>query len=81
MRLKKMCVGLDSTGRSCVTPLIIFDQLFEWALHLIRNGDAYVDEQSAEEMRANRGTLTEPGVDSPYRDRSPKKTRHFLKNA
>ncbi len=46
-----------------------FDQLFEWALHLIRNGDAYVDEQSAEEMRANRGTLTEPGVDSAYRDR------------
>ena len=47
-----------------------FDQLFEWALHLIRNGDAYVDEQSAEEMRANRGTLTEPGVDSAYRDRT-----------
>ena len=46
-----------------------FDQLFEWALHLIRNGDAYVDEQSAEEMRANRGTLTEPGVDSAFRDR------------
>ncbi len=46
-----------------------FDQLFEWALHLIRNGDAYVDEQSAEEMRVNRGTLTEPGVDSAYRDR------------
>ena len=47
-----------------------FDQLFEWALHLIRNGDAYVDEQSAEEMRTNRGTLTEPGVDSAYRDRT-----------
>ena len=46
-----------------------FDRLFEWALYLIRNGDAYVDEQSAEEMRANRGTLTEPGVDSAYRDR------------
>ena len=46
-----------------------FDQLFEWALLLIRNGDAYVDEQSAEEMRANRGTLTEPGVDSAYRNR------------
>ena len=46
-----------------------FDQLFEWALYLVRNGDAYVDEQSAEEMRANRGTLTEPGVDSAYRDR------------
>ena len=48
-----------------------FEQLFDWALHLIRNGDAYVDEQSAEAMRLNRGTLTEPGIDSPYRDRSP----------
>jgi glutaminyl-tRNA synthetase len=48
-----------------------FEQLFEWALQLIRQGDAYVDEQSAEAMRVNRGTLTEPGVDSPYRDRTP----------
>jgi len=32
-----------------------FEQLFDWALHLIRNGDAYVDEQSAEAMRLNRG--------------------------
>lgn len=48
-----------------------FDTLFEWALYLIRNGDAYVDEQSADEMRAKRGTLTEPGVNSSYRDRSP----------
>ena len=55
MRLKKMCVGLDSSGQHSVTPPIIFDQLFEWALYLVRNGDAYVDEQSAEEMRANRG--------------------------
>ena len=38
-----------------------FEQLFDWALHLIRNGDAYVDEQPAEAMRLNRGTLTEPG--------------------
>ena len=48
-----------------------FDQLFNWALHLIRNENAFVDEQSAEEMRSNRGTLTEVGVDSPYRERSP----------
>lgn len=48
-----------------------FEQLFDWALHLIRNGDAYVDEQSIEAMRLNRGTLTEAGIDSPYRDRSP----------
>ncbi len=57
-----------------------FQQLFDWALHLIRNGDAYVDEQSAEAMRANRGTLTEPGIDSPHRDRSPEENEElFLK--
>jgi glutaminyl-tRNA synthetase len=46
-----------------------FDQLYTWATELIKEGKAYVDEQSADEMRANRGTLTEPGKDSPYRDR------------
>jgi glutaminyl-tRNA synthetase len=47
-----------------------FDQLYEWAVHLIETGNAYVDDQSAEEIRALRGTLTEPGQDSPFRDRS-----------
>jgi len=47
-----------------------FEQLYDWAEHLIKTGKAYVDDQSQEEMRANRGTLTEPGKDSPYRDRS-----------
>jgi glutaminyl-tRNA synthetase len=47
-----------------------FEQLFEWAVHLIRAGKAYVDDQSQEEMRATRGTLTEPGKNSPFRDRS-----------
>ncbi len=47
-----------------------FQQLYDWAEHLIKTGRAYVDDQSQEEMRANRGTLTEPGKDSPYRDRS-----------
>ena len=47
-----------------------FDRLYEWAEHLIRAGKAYVDEQSHAEMRANRGTLTEPGKNSPFRDRS-----------
>jgi glutaminyl-tRNA synthetase len=46
-----------------------FEQLYDWAVHLIRNGDAYVDDQSAEEIRRTRGTLTEPGSDSPWRDR------------
>jgi glutaminyl-tRNA synthetase len=47
-----------------------FEQLYTWAEHLIGAGKAYVDDQSQEEMRANRGTLTEPGKNSPYRTRS-----------
>ncbi|HXW28607.1 MAG TPA: glutamine--tRNA ligase/YqeY domain fusion protein [Xanthobacteraceae bacterium] len=47
-----------------------FEQLYEWAEYLILNGKAYVDDQSQEEMRATRGTLTEPGRNSPFRDRS-----------
>ena len=47
-----------------------FERLYEWAEHLIRGGKAYVDDQSPEEMRARRGTLTEPGQNSPWRDRS-----------
>jgi len=47
-----------------------FEQLYEWAEHLIREGKAYVDDLSAEEIREHRGTLTEPGRDSPYRSRS-----------
>jgi len=47
-----------------------FEQLHQWAIQLIKAGKAYVDSQSADEMRAKRGTLTEPGVDSPYRERS-----------
>ena len=47
-----------------------FEQLYAWAKLLIGAGKAYVDDQSQEEMRANRGTLTEPGKNSIYRDRS-----------
>jgi glutaminyl-tRNA synthetase len=47
-----------------------FEQLYDWAEHLIRAGKAYVDDQTATEMRVNRGTLTEPGRNSPFRDRS-----------
>jgi len=46
-----------------------FDQLYEWAIVLIKKGLAYVDDLSAEEIRAHRGTLTEPGENSPFRDR------------
>ena len=47
-----------------------FDQLYDWALHLIREGLAYVDDQSPEEMRKGRGSLIEPGKNSPFRDRT-----------
>jgi glutaminyl-tRNA synthetase len=47
-----------------------FEQLYEYASHLIRAGLAYVDSQTAEEIRQTRGTLTEPGVESPYRNRT-----------
>ncbi len=47
-----------------------FETLYQWAEHLIRNGNAYVDDQSAEETRINRGTLTEPGKPSPFRERT-----------
>jgi len=47
-----------------------FDQFYEWALELIRSGKAYVDDQSPEEIRISRGTLTDPGKDSPFRSRT-----------
>jgi len=47
-----------------------FDQLYEWAVKLIKDGKAYVDDLSADEIRQYRGTLTQPGKDSPYRNRS-----------
>jgi glutaminyl-tRNA synthetase len=47
-----------------------FGQLYEWAIELIKSGKAYVDDLTADEIRQHRGTLTEPGKDSPYRDRS-----------
>jgi glutaminyl-tRNA synthetase len=46
-----------------------FDQLYAWAQHLVREGKAYVDDLSPDEIREYRGTLTEPGRPSPYRDR------------
>jgi glutaminyl-tRNA synthetase len=47
-----------------------FEQLYAWAEHLIRAGKAYVDDQTQDEMRATRGTLTEPGKNSPWRERT-----------
>lgn len=48
-----------------------FDRLYDYAVELIRAGKAYVDDLTAEEIRQHRGTLTEPGRESPYRSRSP----------
>jgi glutaminyl-tRNA synthetase len=47
-----------------------FQELYDYALHLVKEGKAYVDDLSAEEIREYRGTLTQPGKDSPYRERS-----------
>ena len=47
-----------------------FEQLYDWAEHLIRAGKAYVDDQTQDEIAITRGTLTEPGKNSPFRDRS-----------
>ncbi len=48
-----------------------FDQLYQWAVQLITDGKAYVDDLTEEEIREYRGTVTEPGKDSPYRNRTP----------
>ncbi len=55
-----------------------FDLLYEWAVQLVKKGLAYVDDQSPEEVSANRGTLTEPGVNSPYRERSVEENLDLL---
>ena len=47
-----------------------FEQLYQWAIFLIEQGKAYVEDLNAEQIRAHRGTLTEPGIESPYRNRS-----------
>ncbi|MDA1325077.1 MAG: glutamine--tRNA ligase/YqeY domain fusion protein [Proteobacteria bacterium] len=56
-----------------------FEQLYQWAEHLIKAGKAYVDDLSADEMRAYRGTLTEPGRNSPHRDRSADENLDFFR--
>ena len=56
-----------------------FEQLYEWAEHLIRTGKAYVDDQSQEEMRTSRGTLTEPGRNSPWRERTTEENLDLLR--
>jgi glutaminyl-tRNA synthetase len=55
-----------------------FDELYEWAQKLVLAGKAYVDDQTPEEVVANRGTLTEPGKNSPYRDRDVEENMDLL---
>jgi glutaminyl-tRNA synthetase len=55
-----------------------FNLLYDWAVQLVKKGLAYVDDQTPEEVSANRGTLTEPGKNSPYRDRSVEENLDLL---
>ena len=55
-----------------------FEQLFEYAVQLVKGGKAYVDDLSADEIREYRGTLSEPGKDSPYRNRTPEENLDLL---
>jgi glutaminyl-tRNA synthetase len=55
-----------------------FDQLYEWAVKLVKKGKAYVDDSSAEEVAASRGTPTRPGVESPFRNRSVEENLRLL---
>ena len=69
--MKDVCwLGFDWDGLYYASDY--FDQLYEWAIKLINDGKAYVDDLSAEEIRQYRGTLTEPGKDSAHRNRTPK---------
>lgn len=62
-------LGFEWSGKEKYTS-DYFDTLYEWAVHLIENNDAYVCDLSGDQAREYRGTLTEPGRNSPYRDRS-----------
>jgi glutaminyl-tRNA synthetase len=55
-----------------------FDKLYEWAVKLVKMGLAYVDDQSPEEVSAKRGTLTEPGTESPFRNRTVEENLDLL---
>src|ERR1700681_3612980 len=69
--MKDVCwLGFDWDGLYYASDY--FDQLYEWAIKLINDGKAYVDDLSAEEIRDRKSTLTEPGKDSPHRNRTPK---------
>jgi glutaminyl-tRNA synthetase len=72
-------LGYDFAGGEPLHASDYFDQLYEWAEHLVTRGLAYVDSLSADEMRAHRGTLTEPGKESPYRTRGVEENLDLLR--
>jgi glutaminyl-tRNA synthetase len=71
-------LGFD-WGRHLYHASDYFEQLYDWAEFLINGGKAYVDDQSQEEMRASRGSLTEPGRNSPFRDRPVEENLDFFR--
>ena len=68
--IKEDVSWLGHTWEEVVFASDYFEQLYEWAVKLIRDGKAYVDSQAPEEITATRGTPTEVGIDSPFRNRS-----------
>jgi glutaminyl-tRNA synthetase len=56
-----------------------FEQTYQWAEALVKKGKAYVDDQTADQVRENRGTLTQPGRNSPFRDRTPDENLDLLR--
>ncbi len=71
-------LGADFGG-SALHASDYFDLMYRYAEYLVTSDHAYVDSQSAEEMKHNRGSFTEPGVDSPYRNRTPEESLELLR--
>ena len=72
-------LGFEYAGGEPLHASDYFDQLYEWAEYLVTHGKAYVDSLTADEMREYRGTLTEAGKDSPYRNRSADENLDLLR--
>ncbi len=77
--IKEDIEWLGFKWEKCLYASSYFDFLYECAVKLIKDGKAYVDDLTAEEMREYRGTLTEPGKNSPYRDRSVEENLDLFK--
>ena len=72
---------MGQTGESiCILRPDYFDQMYECAVKLIKKGKAFVCDLTAEQMREYRGTLTEPGKESPYRNRSVEENLELFEN-